>query len=130
MQAHGPKRIYTPQSIEFWFTQLEHDWERHFTPAQLEAGHRIYVESEIRELELSQQDAIVHRRVEKHDQYVVIEWDATGALAVRSSSTDREVARALAVAGLHEIEELVAEEVSPLSEAAPPPSPQWGAVPN
>ncbi len=122
MQGHGPKRIYTPQSIEFWFAKLEDDWERHFSPAQLAAGHRLYHEGEVRELELSHEDAIVHRRIEKHDQYAVIEWGADGVLAVRSSSTDPEVARALAVAGLHEIEELVADEVSPLPENAPPVS--------
>ena len=60
----------------------------------------------MRELELTDKDAIVHRRVDKKDEYAVIEWTAEG-LAVRSSSTDRELAHALAVAGLHEIEELV-----------------------
>jgi superfamily II DNA or RNA helicase len=120
MQAHGPKRIYTPQSIEFWFAKLEGDWETYFTPAQLAAGRHLYRDSEVRELELTPQDAIVHRRVDKHDQYAVLEWAADGRLTVRSSSTDPEVARALAVAGLHEIEELVAEEISPLPEVARP----------
>jgi superfamily II DNA or RNA helicase len=66
-------------------------------------------------LELTQNDAIIHRRVEKKDEYAVIEWE-NGNLSVRSSSTDREVAHALAVAGLHEIEELVCDEISPLPE--------------
>src|ERR1019366_4312595 len=39
---------------------------------------------------------------------------SAGTLSVRSSTTDREIAHALAVAGLHEIEELVADEISPL----------------
>ncbi len=112
MQSHGPKRVYTPQSLEFWFDKLEIDWENHFSAAQLEEGHRIYREGEVRELELTAKDAIVHRRIDKRDEYAVIEWDeAEGGLAVRSSSTDLDVARALAVAGLHEIEELVADEI-------------------
>lgn len=115
MQSHGPKRIYTPQSLEFWFTQLELEWEQIFSLTQLEEGRRIYRDGEVRELELTDKDAIVHRKVEKQDQYAVIEW-AEGALHVRSSSTDPEVARALAVAGMHEIEELVADEISPLPE--------------
>jgi SNF2 family DNA or RNA helicase len=115
MQSHGPKRIYTPQSLEFWFSKLELDWEAAFTGSQLEEGRRIYRDSGIRELEITADEAIVHRKVEKQDQYVVIEWDGT-KLNVRSSSTDIEVARALAVAGLHEIEELVADEISPLPE--------------
>ncbi len=112
MQSHGPKRVYTPQSLEFWFDKLEIDWETQFSASQLEEGHRIYRDGEVRELELTAKDAIVHRRIEKRDEYAVIEWDeAEGSLAVRSSSTDLEVARALAVAGLHEIEELVADEI-------------------
>jgi superfamily II DNA or RNA helicase len=118
MQTHGPKRVYTPQSLEFWFEKLAGEWEPHFSADQLEAGHRIYREGEVRELELTAQDAIVHRRVEKKDEYAVIEW-REGTLSVRSSSTDRDIAHALAVAGLHEIEELVADEISPLPDDAP-----------
>ncbi len=118
MQSHGPKRVYTPQSLEFWFEKLDSDWESSFASTQLEEGRRIYRDGEVRELELTHQDAIVHRRIDKHDQYAVIEWNAEG-LVVRSSSTDMEVARALAVAGLHEIEELVADEISPIPELLP-----------
>jgi len=113
MQSHGPKRVYTPQSLEFWFDRLEHDWETAFTAGQLEHGRRIYRDGEVRELELTAKDAIIHRRVEKKDEYAVIEWGADG-IAVRSSTTDHDLAHALAVAGLHEIEELVADEISPL----------------
>ncbi len=115
MQTHGPKRVYTPQSLEFWFGKLEHDWERHFNEAQLQEGHRIYRDGEVRELELTATDAIVHRRVDKKDEYAVIEWKDDGVV-VRSSSTDLDLANALAIAGLHEIEELVADEISPLPD--------------
>ncbi|HOD47381.1 MAG TPA: DEAD/DEAH box helicase [Opitutaceae bacterium] len=113
MQSHGPKRVYTPQSLEFWFEKLADDWSNSFTESQLEEGRRIYRDSEVRELEISADDAIIHRRIDKHDQYAVVEWKG-GTLHVRSSTTDIEVAHALAVAGLHEIEELVADEISPL----------------
>ncbi|MBC8041725.1 MAG: DEAD/DEAH box helicase, partial [Opitutaceae bacterium] len=119
MQTHGPKRVYTPQSLEFWFGKLEHDWERHFTDSQLEEGHRIYRDGEVRELELTATDAIIHRRIDKKDEYAVIEWNSEGVV-VRSSSTDLDLAHSLAVAGLHEIEELVADEISPLPDDAPP----------
>src|ERR1041384_3932710 len=118
MQSHGPKRVYTPHSLEFWFSKLENDWAGSFTATQLEQGRQIYVGGEVRELELTDKDAIVHRRVEKKDEYAVIEWTTEG-LNVRSSSTDRELAHALAVAGLHEIEELVADEISPLPGEPP-----------
>src|SRR5690606_19130912 len=111
--SHGPKRVYTPQSLESWFGRLESEWATHFSSSQLEEGRRIYREGEVRALALTADDAIIHRRVEKKDEYTVIEW-ADSELSVRSSSTDTEIARALAVAGLHEIEELVADEISPL----------------
>jgi superfamily II DNA or RNA helicase len=81
----------------------------------------MYRDGEVRELELTAGDAIIHRRIEKRDEYAVIEW-ADGGLSVRSSSTDLDVARALAVAGLHEIEELVADEISPLPGEEPVPA--------
>ncbi len=118
MQSHGPKRVYTPQSLESWFDRLENDWAATFSEAQLEEGRRIYREGEVRELELTAKDAIIHRRVDKKDEYVVIEWEGSG-LAVRSSTTDINLAHALAVAGLHEIEELVADEISPLPGEPP-----------
>ena len=115
MQSHGPKRVYTPHSLEFWFEKLSEDWSASFTDSQLDEGRRIYRDGEVRELELTHKDAIVHRRIDKKDEYVVMEWSGQG-LAVRSSTTDMDIARALAVAGLHEIEELVADEISPLPE--------------
>ncbi len=117
MQTHGPKRVYTPHSLEYWFDILAEDWADTFSESQLDEGRRIYRNGEVRELELTDRDAIIHRRIEKKDEYAVIEWSA-GALSVRSSTTDREIAHALAVAGLHEIEELVADEISPLPAEA------------
>ncbi|MDR1281991.1 MAG: DEAD/DEAH box helicase [Opitutaceae bacterium] len=130
MQSHGPKRVYTPQSLEFWFSRLEHDWDKFFTREQLEDGHRIYREGEIREVELTEMDAIIHRRIDKHDEYAVIEWRSADTFRVRSSTENGESsrARALAVAGLHEIEELVADEISPLPETVPPFSPAPSAA--
>ena len=127
MQSHGPKRVYTPHSLESWFDRLENDWAGAFSASQLEEGRRIYRDGEVRELELTAKDAIIHRRVEKKDEYVVIEWEANG-LAVRSSTTDLDIAHALAVAGLHEIEELVADEISPLP-GEPPRTPKPADTP-
>ncbi len=118
MQSHGPKRVYTPHSLEFWFGKLAVEWSDHFTASQLEEGRRIYRDGEVRELELTGKDAIIHRRVDKKDEYAVIEWGSS-VPTVRSSSNDRDLAHALAVAGLHEIEELVCDEISPLPEDAP-----------
>ncbi len=124
MHSHGPKRFYTPHSLEFWFERLSDEWADSFTASELEEGRRIYRAGEVRELELTAKDAIVHRRIDKKDEYAVIEWSPTG-LSVRSSSTDRAIAQALAVAGLHEIEELVADEIPPI----PGEFPQDGEAP-
>ena len=59
MQSHGPKRVYTPLSLEFWFEKLENDWAGSFTDSQLEHGRQIYRDGQVRELELTGQDAIV-----------------------------------------------------------------------
>jgi superfamily II DNA or RNA helicase len=113
MQTHGPKRVYTPKSLEFWFGKFEEDWAGHFSAEELELGRQIYRDGAVREVELGAQDAIIHRRVDKRDEYAVIEWEEMKPV-VRSSSTDILWAHALAVAGLHEIEELVADEISPI----------------
>ncbi|MBA3849239.1 MAG: ATP-dependent helicase, partial [Opitutus sp.] len=111
MSSHGPKRVYTPQSLEFWFGKLEADWEKFFEANHVERGHQMYRDSEIREIELGAKDAIIHRKVDKKEEYAVIEWDGD-QIRVRSSTTDSLLANAIAVAGLHEIEELVADEMS------------------
>jgi SNF2 family DNA or RNA helicase len=136
MQTHGPKRIYTPQSLEFWFGRLEVEWEEQFDAAQVERGHDMYRAGEVREVALGANDAIIHRKVEKKEEYAVIEWEGD-RIKVRSSSTDMLLAHAIAVAGLHEIEELLVDEMAALLpgaakegsttngnglSAAPPPS--------
>jgi len=121
MQTHGPKRIYTPQSLEFWFGRLEADWEGQFDVAHVERGHDMYRDGEIRELELGAKDAIIHRKVEKREEYAVIEWDGD-TIKVRSSSTDVVLANAIAVAGLHEIEELLVDEMTALLPGKVPKS--------
>jgi len=113
MQSHGPKRIYTPQSLEFWFGRLEADWEGQFDTTHAERGHAMYRDNEIREVELGARDAIIHRRVDKKEEYAVIEWEGD-TIKVRSSSTDQLLANAIAVAGLHEIEELLVDEINAL----------------
>jgi superfamily II DNA or RNA helicase len=120
MQTHGPKRIYTPQSLEFWFGRLEADWESHFDASHVERGHEMYRDGEIREVELGAKDAIIHRKVEKKEEYAVIEWTGD-QMKVRSSSTDVLLANAIAVAGLHEIEELLVDEMTALLPGSVPP---------
>src|SRR3954469_2899434 len=126
MQTHGPKRIYTPQSLEFWFARMDVEWEEQFDAAHVDRGHNMYRDGEIREVELGAKDAIIHRKVEKKEEYAVIEWDGD-RIKIRSSSTDALLANAIAVAGLHEIEELLVDEMSAL---LPGGAPKAGAATN
>jgi len=120
MQPHATKRIYTPKSLEFWFQKLGEDWSKRFKDSQLAHGRRLYRDGEVRELELTTSEAIIHRRVDKRDEYALIEWEEAeegrARLNVRSSTTNFEEARALAVAGFYEIEELVADEIGAVPE--------------
>jgi SNF2 family DNA or RNA helicase len=119
MQSHGPKRIYTPQSLEFWLERMEVEWEEQFDSSHVERGHSMYRDNEIREVELGARDAIIHRRVDKKEEYAVIEWEGD-TIKVRSSSTDQMLANAIAVAGLHEIEELLVDEMPALLPGGTP----------
>jgi superfamily II DNA or RNA helicase len=111
MEVHGPKRVYTQGSIEFWFDRLVHPWDSFFPGDHLKSGRSLYRNGGIREVELGVADAVVHVKLDGKDEYTVIEWN-DGRLVVRSSSSDKGLANSIAVAGLHEIEELVADEIS------------------
>ncbi len=115
MQVHGPKRIYNPHSLEFWFEKLTDDWERSFSDSVLHLGRNWYREGLIREIELENGQGIVHMKIEGKACYSVIEWEDS-VVKVRASLDDSEVGQAIAVAGLYEIEELVADEIEPLEE--------------
>ncbi|TVR50984.1 MAG: DEAD/DEAH box helicase [Puniceicoccaceae bacterium] len=124
MPARGPKRLYSPSALEFWFEKLELPWDPYFPEKDLNAGRGAYREGIIREVELSAGDAVVHAKLDAKEEYVVIEW-SNSRLQVRSSSPDRSIGNQLAIAGLHEIEELVADSIDflsgePVAEAEPP----------
>ncbi len=111
MQIHGPKRVYTQGSLEFWFGKLELPWDSFFPDEHLKSGRELYRYGGIRGVELGINDAIIHVKFDKKEEYSVIEWDEKG-LVVRSSTADPVLANTIAIAGLHEIEELVADEIS------------------
>ncbi|HLS27884.1 MAG TPA: DEAD/DEAH box helicase, partial [Opitutales bacterium] len=113
MQLHGPKRVYNASALEFWFDQLTRSWEPHFSGETLKKGRRLYRDGMIRGIELSERDAIIHSKLEGREVYAVIEWQ-DGKPTTRASVEETSLGRALAVAGLYEIEEMVVDEISPL----------------
>ncbi|MDA0347016.1 MAG: DEAD/DEAH box helicase [Verrucomicrobia bacterium] len=112
MYARYAKRLFTRQAIEKWFDRLTQDWERAFSKEEIEAGRRLYRSGEIREVELTEEDAIIHCKFDKKESYAMIDWK-NGTFEVRSSSNHRPFGRAIAVAGFYEIEEIVVEEAAP-----------------
>jgi superfamily II DNA or RNA helicase len=121
MQPLPSKRAYTTKALEFWFERLQQDWEPHFTQEELEQGREIYREGEIRSVELTETEAIFTRRLEKSEDYAVVEW-AGDTPSVRFSRKDAPLGRAVGVAGMLELEELIADElvaITPAQDAAP-----------
>lgn len=112
MYARYANHLFTKQAIEKWFDRITGDWEREFTKEELKAGRLLYRRGEIREVEITETDAIVHCKIEKQESYAMIDWK-NGAFEVRASTTQRPFGRAIAVAGFYEIEELVVEEAAP-----------------
>ncbi len=113
MPARPPKRIYRAGALESWFQRLTAPWEASFSAAVLDRGRTWYRQGCVREMELTEADAIIHGKVGERESYVVLEWP-DGKLHVRASAVGEDEGRALAVAGLYEIEELVAEEAANL----------------
>ncbi len=109
MSWKGANRLYSRQSLELWGSRLGEDWEAAFGDAALRRGRSIYKRGEIREISLNDSDVIVNSKIGVAESYSVVEWSG-GALRVRSSSSDEVLGGAIAVAGLLEIEELLADE--------------------
>lgn len=118
MSVRTSKRVYSSGALEAWLHFLTYNWEARFSEDELRAGRSIYRLGHIRELELGIQDAIVHGNMADESGYAMLEWEQ-GLLQVRTSSDGGLFGRAIAVAGLYEIEELVAEEIPALSPDLP-----------
>lgn len=108
------KRLYSTEALEFWLDRMSSDWENQFHFYALAGGRQIYREGGVHTIELNQDYAIVHVRCKEPDVYVVLEWEGD-QLAFRGSILQHDKVRSLAVAGLYEIEELLADEIGALS---------------
>lgn len=102
------KRIYNDLTLESWRGKIAYAWETFFTKPELNLGREIYRNGEIRELELNEFDIIVHARFDQDECYALIEW-SKGTFNVRGSTKDKLLARSLAVAGLYDVEGLLAK---------------------
>lgn len=114
MFTRTSSRIYNRVALEAWFEHIAHNWESAFSAEALKRGREIYRSGEISGIELSGTDAIVHCAFSRKDTcYAVLEWNAEKP-HVRFSRKDALLGDAVAVGGLYEIEELIADEIDPL----------------
>src|SRR5690606_35409908 len=93
-------------------------WEPFFSGANVERGRQLYRDGYIREIELSENDAIIHSKIDGKECYAVIEWQSRRP-STRASVDEPDLGEALAIAGLYEIEEMVVDEISPLPSEDP-----------
>jgi superfamily II DNA or RNA helicase len=115
MLHRAPQRTYTPQSIEAWFTRLNQDWEVWFSDDELRWGRQYYRTGEIRSTELLEKSAIIHFKRGKEPLYVIVDWDQQQP-SFRESHPEVAPGRGLAVAGLYELEEFIADELPPVDD--------------
>ncbi len=109
-----PARTYNTIALESWFEYIQNDWESQFSDRELSAGRDLYLEGSITGLELTEIDATInYSRTRKEQFYSIIEC-ANGSFKIRASTEDQFLGRLIAVAGLYEIEELIADEISPI----------------
>jgi superfamily II DNA or RNA helicase len=114
MTTRSSSRVYNEAALEVWFANVGFDWEKRFENAAVRQGREIYRKGLISGVELDRDEAIVNCTFARKDTcYAVIAWGKNGP-SVRSSTDDRALGRAVAVAGLYEIEELIADEIGPL----------------
>jgi superfamily II DNA or RNA helicase len=114
MCARASSRVYNQAALEVWFANVALEWETFFSKDALRRGREIYRQGQISGVELADQDAIVHCQFARKDTcYAVVEWAHDGP-KVRCSADDDALGDAVAVGGLYEIEELIADEIDPL----------------
>ena len=110
-----PTRSYNPISLEKWFDYIQIDWEEMFSEEVLLEARKLYLSGEVKGIELSVDAATIHYAFTRKDiYYSIVDW-IDGAFKVRSSTSDSKLGNIIAAAGLYEIEELVADEISPIA---------------
>ncbi len=114
MTIRSSQRSYSRSALELWFDRLTHSWEPHFSDSLLEAGREVYRQGEAKAVELDEETAIVYFKQNKIEHYICVEW-RNNCPFVRSSTSEKQLGDFLGVAGLYEIEELVADEMAELA---------------
>lgn len=105
---------YSDEAIELWFFSFDYEWERFFSKEVLRAGRDFYKTGKVICLDLHVEEAIISLKLDDgYEPYCVVELKKGGKISWRASPSDEVLARATVVASLYEIEELLADKVSP-----------------
>jgi SNF2 family DNA or RNA helicase len=119
------QRVYKQDSLALWLERLAgFFWEDLFSSEELELGRRLYRKGAAKALQVDNDEVTVQmqsRKISIPGVYAVISW-MKDTIDVRLSSTEDEQGRALAIAGLYELEELIADTYGsePLIYEVPP----------
>lgn len=116
IHRRSPQRKYTQDALSFWFDALQIPWEKRFSNDDLMRGRQLYREGVIRSIDLGKDYAVVSPWKENADVYAIVEI-RQGILHLRLSSQRDIFGEALGIAGIYEIEELLADEFLDMPEA-------------
>lgn len=109
MISNGPSRSFTREAVETWLHNLSNcDWEGKIPEKILKQARQFYRNGNLSTLDLKSKQAIVTQKIMRNESYSVIEWNEDKPV-VRTSLDDEGKGMVIAVAGLYEIEELIAE---------------------
>jgi len=113
MFSRDARHKFSDPALRCWSKHLLRDWEHFFPEEALEKGRKFYRKNAITEVELTPADLTVSVNTGEDEAYSIVEWARIGPL-VRNSRNDAALGQAIAVAGLYEVEELLADRLSPL----------------
>ena len=86
-----------------------YNWENEFSSSSLEKGRKLYKRGIVDSLDVGEKQVIFVRKINREESYSVIEWSAHNRIEFRTSLDDEGVGKAVAVAGIYELEELISE---------------------
>ena len=110
MITNGPARIFTQESIESWFEKLSDcNWESQFSHPTLIEGRDLYKKGILSVIDVSEDQVIFIRKINREESYSVIEWNDHKKIDFRTSIDNESEGQAIAVAGIYELEELISE---------------------
>lgn len=108
------QRVFDKSAIECRFENFDAQWESKFSRKQLEEGRKLYTAGSVRILELHSDYASINLKLEDASEpYCIIDFEGRN-FSIRGSSSDDSLNATFAVAGMYEIEELIADQISPL----------------